>query len=78
MVQVPPPIFERRWRYAGKRFRRGQLCGRPLKQRRGDQFPVTIDWLDLPRARRCDYLPRIGLSGPGFADGAALPGLFVT
>jgi len=78
MVHVSPPIFERRSRYAGKRFGRGQLCNRRLKQRRGDQFPAKIGWLDLPRARWRDYLPRIGPSGPVFADGAALPGLFVT
>jgi hypothetical protein len=64
MVHVSPPVFERRSRYAGKRFGRGQLCGRPLKQRRGDQFPVKIGWLDLPRTRRRDYLPRIARSGP--------------
>jgi len=39
---------------------------------------LPIGWLDLPRARWRDYLPRIGPSGPVFADGAALPGLFVT
>lgn len=78
MVDVSPLLFERRSHYAGKRFRRCQLCNRPLKQRRGDQFPVKIGWLDLPRARRCDYLPRIGPPGRVFADGAAPPGLFVT
>jgi hypothetical protein len=64
MVHVSRPVLERRSRYAGERFRRGQLCSRPLKQTRGDQFPVKIGWLDLPRTRRRDYLPRIAPCGP--------------
>ena len=63
-IHVSPPVFERRSRYADKRFRRGQLCSRLLKQRRGDQFPVKIGWLDLPRAGKGDYLPRIAAASP--------------